>query len=178
MLRHSVKSYGVRLALFVGVLVLAACGSKEPPPPCPRASVVGDLATITKFRDGPGRDVTDVRFEGEIYDVLVQCKYDRRAVTVDLQVAVRGTRGPADTTRKTSFEYFVALADPQRNIVAKERFAVEFEFRDARTTLARVEELEPRIPVGSPQEAENYELLIGFQLTPEEIDWNERRKLR
>ncbi|HJS31798.1 MAG TPA: hypothetical protein VJ924_07385 [Alphaproteobacteria bacterium] len=165
-------------AALMGASVLAACGSREPPPPCPTAVIVTDLASVTRFRDGPGRDVLDIRSQGEIFDVLVQCDYNRSGATVDLQVAIRAARGPADTERRTEFAYFVAIESPDGAIVAKEQFTATYEFRDNRTTVGSVEELVPVIPGATRQTGARYRLLIGFQLTPEEIAWNQRQRPR
>ncbi len=165
-------------ALLLAASVLVACGSREPPPPCPSAVIVADLASVTRFRDGPGRDLLDVRSQGEIFDVLVQCSYNRSGATVDLQVAIRAARGPADAERRAEFAYFVAVESPSGAIVAKEQFVATYEFRDNRTTVGSVEELEPVIPGATRQTGAKYRLLIGFQLTPEEIAWNQRQRPR
>ncbi|HSE79118.1 MAG TPA: hypothetical protein VLG66_14060 [Alphaproteobacteria bacterium] len=170
-----------RAAIALSLLaagVLSACGSRQPPAPCPTAVIVTDLASITRFRDGPGRDVLDVRSQGEIFDVLVQCDYGRSGATVDLQVAIRAARGPADTERRVEFTYFVAIESPSGAIVAKEQFVAAYEFRDNRTTVGSVEELVPAIPGATRQTGPGYRLLIGFQLTPEEIAWNQRQRPR
>lgn len=165
-------------ALMLAAGVLAACGSREPPPPCPSAVIVTDLASVTRFRDGPGRDVLDVRSQGEIFDVLVQCDYGGSGATIDLQVAIRAARGPADTERRAEFAYFIAIEAPGGEIVAKEQFLAAYEFRDNRTTVGSVEELVPVIPGATRQTGPRYRLLIGFQLTPEEIAWNQRQRPR
>jgi hypothetical protein len=161
---------GVALAALA---LLTACGLGEKrEAACPQGIVPADSATVTRFRDGPGRDLTDVIAEGEIVNILVQCRYDKRGVTVDLQVAIAANRGPADRSRVAEFDYFVALVDPEQNILAKEPFRVKFEFRDNRTRLGLVEELEPRLPLADVMKGPEYRVLVGFQLTPEELAWN------
>ncbi len=159
-------------------VLIAACTPSAPPPACPRAAILSELATVTKFRSGPARDLTDVTAQGEIFDILVGCKYDRQGVTVDLQLAIRAQRGPADQTRRAQLEFFVAVADAQRNILNKAVFPAVFEFREGQTTVARVEELEPVIPRATAETGPTYEILVGFQLTPDEIEWNRRARGR
>lgn len=155
----------------------AACSSKEKPvADCPAGIIPADAASVTRFRDGAGRDLTDVVAEAEIVNILVQCKYDSKGVTVDLQVAIAGSRGPADRSRKADFDYFVAILDPQQNVVQKQPFRVNFEFADNRTRLGVVEELEPRVPLSSAFEGPKYQLLVGFQLTPDELAWNRSQR--
>lgn len=169
------KSLWQILVVFVAFGALAAC-TGQAPQACPRASVPADVSTVTKFRDGPGRDLTDVVVEGEIVEIAATCRYDRRGVDVSLQVAIAGSRGPADRARAASLDYFVALVDPQQNVVAKEIFRVQIAFPDNQARSGLVDEIEPRIPIADPARASEYQILVGFQLTPEELDWNRRRR--
>jgi hypothetical protein len=169
--------------LMIGAAVLlAGCSSTEKAEKreaaCPQAVIPADSAKITRFRDGPGRDMTDVVSEGEILDILVQCKYDKKSVNVDLQVALGSTRGPADRSKVTEYDYFVAVVDPEQNILTKEPFRVRFEFKDNQTKLGSIEELEPRLPLKDVMKGPDYQILIGFQLTPEELAWNRDQRAR
>jgi hypothetical protein len=166
----------VPLLLAATLAPLAACN--RTPPACPRASIINDGASVTRFRDGPGRDLTDVTMQAEIVDIAVECDYDRRGVDVALQVAIAATRGPADRSRAADFDYFVAVADPQRNILAKEVFRVQFKFAPNEQRVGTVDEIEPRIPLKSRADGVEYQIIVGFQLTPEEIEWNRTRKPR
>ncbi|HEX2116887.1 MAG TPA: hypothetical protein VHM01_20990 [Alphaproteobacteria bacterium] len=164
------------LPVIAAAALLSACN--RTPPACPRASIISDGSTVTKFREGTGRDLTDVVMQGEIVDVAVECDYDRRGVDVALQVAIAATRGPADRSRVAEFDYFVAIADPQRNILAKEVFRVRFQFQQNQARTGIVEDIEPRIPLKSRAEGVEYQIIVGFQLTPEEIEWNRNQRPR
>jgi hypothetical protein len=166
----------VPLLPAIAVALLAACN--RTPPACPRASIIGDGASVTKFREGTGRDLTDVTVQGEIVDVAIECDYDRRGVDVALQVAIAARRGPADRTRVAEFDYFVAVADPERNILAKEVFRVRFEFPPSQDRSGTIEEIEPRIPLKNRADGVEYQIIVGFQLAPEEIEWNRSQRPR
>jgi hypothetical protein len=103
----------------------------------------------------------------------VECDYDRGGVTVQLQLAILGIRGPADAGRATAFDYFVAIADPNGNIVAKEVFPVSFNF-DNRQRVGQIEDLEQRIPLADQADGAAYKIVVGFQLSPAELEWNRR----
>jgi hypothetical protein len=162
------------LLLIATLAPLASCN--RTPPACPRASIISDGATVTRFREGPGRDLTDVVVKGEIVDVAVDCNYDRRGVDVALQVAIAATRGPADRNRVADFEYFVAVTDPQRNILAKEVFQVRLQFPPNQQRAGTVDEIEPRIPLKNRDQGVDYQIVVGFQLTPEEVEWNRSQR--
>lgn len=155
----------------VSAVLLSGCSSK-PAAACPRGVIPADAATITRFRDGPGRDLIDVVNEGEIQNILVQCKYDKKVIDVDLQVAIAASRGPADRTGAADFEYFVAVVDPNEKILTKQPFKVHFAFTDNRNHLGMVDQLVPKIPVPDPMKGPQYQIVVGFQLTPDELAWN------
>jgi len=152
--------------------LLTGCASDKAQPACPGGVIPADASKVTRFRDATGRDLTDVISEGTIQDILVQCKYVKNVVDVDLQIAIIAARGPADRSRVAEFEYFVAIVDPQQNIVAKEPFRIRFEFSDNRTQLGAVEQIEPKLPLPDTSKGDQYKILVGFQLTPDELAWN------
>jgi hypothetical protein len=165
--------------LLASMLLLTACSREKPEAACPRGIIPADSASITRFRDGPGRDLTDIVAEGEIANILLQCKYDKKSVTVDLQIAMIGDRGPADRSRVAEFDYWVAILDPQQNIVTKQPGKVRFEFKDNRTRMGLVlSEFEPYIPLADLKTATEYQILVGFQLSADDLAWNRSQKTR
>jgi hypothetical protein len=168
---------GAAALLLGSAALLSACGSK-PEAACPRGVIPADAANVTRFRDGPGRDLIDVVNEGEIQNILVQCTYDKKVIDVDLQVAVAATRGPADRTGAADFQYFVAIVGPDEKILTKQPFTVHFEFKDNRNHLGRIEQLVPKIPVADPLKGPQYQIVVGFQLTPDELAWNRSQRAK
>jgi len=137
-----------------------------------------DASSITRFRDGPGRDLTDVLVTGNIQNILVdQCKYDKKSVDVsNFQIAITADRGPADRSKAADFEYWVAIVDPQRKVLTRETFKVHFDFSELNHVGTVVADLEPRIPLPDIMKAPDYQIVVGFQLTPEELAWNRKQR--
>ncbi|HTY69126.1 MAG TPA: hypothetical protein VMH36_20905 [Alphaproteobacteria bacterium] len=163
-------------------LALAAfasgCGSDKAEPACPRGVIPADAAAITRFRDGPGRDLTDVVVNANILNILVdRCKYDKNSVAVtNFQIAVTADRGPADRSKAADFEYWVAVVDPERKILTRETFNLHFDFSELNHVGIVVADLEPRIPLPDVMKAPEYQIVVGFQLTPDELAWNRKQR--
>jgi len=170
-----------RLRFLAAVLpagVLAACGifdEEGRPPPCPIAAVVGDARTLALYAPGPGRDLTDVRFEAAIGATVVACEFDENELTAELRVEIIAQRGPADRDRRGNFEYFVAIADRDRNILAKERFTMAIEFPGNRTRVGVFEELEQTIYLKPGESGDDYDIYVGFQLSEDQLRENRAR---
>ncbi len=170
------------LALLFAAL-LAGCTSQQDATSalCPTGGIVPDANLLVQFRDGPGRDVTDVIVQAQVVDTRITCEYAKGrnakpAVTLDLQIAFAAERGPAERTRRVRLPYFVAILDGERNIVAKETFAADFEWADNRTRVGRVDQWEPHIPLKSNFDGPSYQILVGFQLTEAQLAWNRTQR--
>lgn len=161
---------------FLLVPALAACGANRPPPPCPVAATVADAATLTTYRPGEGRDLTDVTFEAAIAGAVTGCVFKEDKLQVDLRVEILAQRGPADRDRVGEFQYFVAIATSERTILAKEFFTVRVDFPDNRRRAGVFEEIGEVIFLKPGQTGSDYSIFVGFQLSPEQLEENRQRR--
>jgi hypothetical protein len=169
---------GSRLAAVALVALLAGCSlfEKKDTRACPRVEIVSDLSRLVKFRPGPTRDLNDVLYTARFDDVKTGCTYDKTGVTVEMTVSLRGERGRAGLALPTGdVTYFVAITDRNQNIAAKQNFTSQFTFPD-KGTAAIDDELVQRIPLRPTAPGSDHTLILGFQLTPEEIDFNAKNR--
>jgi len=78
--------------------------------------------------------------------------------------------------RSAKVTYFIAIADRNENIFARETFESDLEFEGNRNRIAYVEELTQTIPLRDGKLGENFKVFIGFQLSDEQLVYN-RNKL-
>ena len=163
----------------VAAMAVAACSSSSTQnAACPRVAVLGDLSELVRFRPGAGRDLTDVELQAKFDNFAFGCRYDKDAVVVEIDVQIEATRGPALPANRTSFEYFAAITNPAGDIVAKEPFAADLEFKGNTTKVMVADELAPRIPLIDRTSGANWSILLGLQLTDEQRDWIRRQRGR
>jgi len=155
------------------------------PTVCPNISVLANAAEQTTFKDGPGRDLIDIQFEAEISGVRVDCDYDldrdTRAGTLKVNIIPFFTaeKGAANPDGRAAVSYFVAVTDRDKKIINKQTFDVELVFQ-GNATKARFTD-EPVIltlPIESGQDGRDYLIYAGFQLTREQMDYNDRKRKR
>ncbi len=160
--------------------VLTGCmlfGKGAPQPPCPRTAVVGDTQKVTQFRPGPGRDLTDIQFEGQIAGLLPDCDYDEDGfVDAGIVISMAFVRGPAAEGNLGRYEYFVAIADAAGEIIAKRVFAIAVEFPEAILRVGATEEITQRIYYAPEPDAGEHRIFVGFQLTQEQLDYIRSRR--
>lgn len=169
---------------FAG-LALAGCSGLglTPPSPqeaalaCPRVAIVRDLQEVTQFRPGAGRDVSDAVSRAALLDYAGNCEYTSDGVTVNLKLTLLAERGPALQGTEASYRYFVAVARPGEEVpVAKTEFDVAIGFPAGQTRVMREEELTPKIPLPKDSNAKEWRILVGFQLTPDQLEYNLAQK--
>lgn len=163
-------------AALAAALGLAACAGPDYDPNlpqgCPQVSVLRDASEVTLF-DGAGRDLTDIVARAAIGDYQGECDYidDPARVEVTLLLPIVAERGPA-ADGPVTVDYFVSVIDPDARVLGKQVFSTTIEFESGVARGGSVEELAQRIPLPSLASGESHGIIIGFQLTPEQLRYN------
>jgi len=171
----------LRLGWAGGLVLLALAGCAAEPPPaaiCPAVRVLQDPGTITKFKPGPGRDITDILFQAGFSGVTGDCEIAETDVAIDFAVQITAQRGPADTEKRAAMSIFMAVQDPDRQILSREAFDIEIPFDGNQTRVVYADEFEGRIPLPAGQAADGYTVFLGFVLTREELQFNREQEVR
>jgi len=175
------------LALSAAVILLAGCGAYEriagkekQQAACPVSGVLQDADRLTAFAPGAGRDLTDVQLEARIDNIATSCLFDpnTNGFNVDMRVQFIASRGPAATESTARFNYFVAIADENEEILARESFDKPLDFADNRRQLVNVDELTFNIPRRGDAFLSDYSIYVGMQLTPEQLEFNRTTRRR
>ncbi|PWC36285.1 hypothetical protein TSO352_14290 [Azospirillum sp. TSO35-2] len=159
------------------LLVLSGCSGLGPKDPaelalaCPKVNIVRDLQEVTVFRPG-GKDLTDLESRAALTDYSGNCEYTSTGVTVNVNVYLVAERGPALKGDTAKYQYFVALAQPDDTLVSKAYFDTDVTFVPGQPRAGSKEELAPKIPLPKDANAKDWKIYLGFQLTPEQLNFN------
>ena len=166
-------------ALLLLGWTIAGCTKSGPPKPCPRVGVLDDAQRLVRFNPGTGRDLTDVRFEAEIGVRSGKCDYSKKDSQLDVEMAVeiQAVRAP-NAGKQGEFEYFVAITDRSQRILAKQTFTAVIPFESNKRASGVLEELSESIPLKPGQLGNEFEIVIGFQLSPDELAYNRQLRRR
>ena len=151
------------------LLGLAACSSADETvvrsqPYCPKPSIVSELQQTDRV-------ATDGRIEwtarlGSLSSICDPLEFD---YSVEMDVTVDLTTGPAFQGGAVNLAYFVAVATPSGEVIDKQTFPVVLEpGRNERRAMRR-ETLRQRLPVTSQGERTSWTVLIGFEPTAEQV---------
>jgi hypothetical protein len=177
-------------ALFALPLALSACtrlgerlGFREPMmvlveggPPCPSTAVLSDAVTVTKLKAGVAAmpNPANVVLTAEMSQAQLECEYDaeKNAITINLNFAVRATRGAAATGDDPELDYFIAMVDAGGNVLTKNIFKSQPDLNGRMAGEYTQTVSNFVFPMATDMRPIDYQLLTGFQLTPQELAYN------
>ncbi|MCB1783930.1 MAG: hypothetical protein KDI13_08025 [Alphaproteobacteria bacterium] len=145
--------------------------------PCPQVEIVDDLSSLSDFPEGKSGSDANLVSKIDIQNAESTCKLGSNTATVDLKVVFKGTLGPRAKVRATdkpffTYPYFVAVTTPSGKIMAKEIFAASMTYNGKEKTHTYYENLRQIIPILNKDVARQYRILVGFQLSPDQLAYN------
>ncbi len=164
-------------------LLLGACAALQEDPfakkavgPCPSVLILRETATAAVFRPGGAADPADVAYRVELAPVRSVCRYnnDDTEIEVDIEIEVTAERGPAAEGGELTIPYFVAVVAPGDRILAKGVFEIELGFGRSQARATARQRTKREIVPGEKLTGADFEVLMGLQLTPEQLDYNRR----
>jgi hypothetical protein len=163
------------LAVLLAGVLLTGCSSVVPL--CPSASILSDTATLTVFRAGAPHDPSGEAYTAAIDGLSTKCTYEKGASSSSssLDFTVRATRAPSPDGAVYHIPYYMTLSQGDR-ILSKKNYILNLEFPAGSAAASQdvslddiVVNLEPSHP------PTDYQLLVGFQLTQGDLDYNRQR---
>lgn len=176
----TVKTF-TALALMAA-LALSGCKTAEKlreadvrnPGPCPRAFSIYDASRIVDFR-GEEESFENVGFTAEMDKVRSLCRYvGGSPIDANLEIDMSLGRGPAASGDTAVYEYFVAVTRKNVQVIEKQVFPLQVTF-PAGADRVRVTETIDKILIPRADETtsgENFEIIVGFVVTPEQRAFN------
>jgi hypothetical protein len=169
----------LRRALVPGALVLglAGCfGSTESTGKlvCPTPLIAPDLDAAASLRAG-GSGPADIRYGIRFMSVKTNCRTEKIGLSADTHVTFVAARSD-QTVSHGEFAYFVAVADTQRNILTKKEYTVSFDFVPRQKQLQISDQVAVGLPLRDLSDGAKYIIIVGLQLSPEQLDFNRRQQ--
>jgi hypothetical protein len=154
-------------------LAVAGCSSSGPKLACPHAIIVPELQVVAKFGPGPGRQDTDALFGAKMLAADASCSADKKrgGLVVSSKLGVTAIRLKDDVS-KGQVTYFEAVINRKQEILAERDFVIELEWPRTQRDLTVTDELETFVPLAKGATGDDYGILFGFRLTPEELQYN------
>ena len=166
--------------LVAGAAALSGCKSLDTTPnvgPCPVAATLYDFERQVEIK-GEERH-SNVGFTGQVEHVRGFCRYvDDDPITMEVDIDFALGRGPAAEGTEKTYTYFVAVTRKDNSVLVKKTYPLKVSFKKGQEVLRMREKVEGiEIPRATPTiSGANFEILVGFELTPEQLEFNRAGK--
>lgn len=163
-----------RAAAFVAwaALGLAACSSTSTYKTgytCPATTTVPDLQTLARL--APGGNNQNIQTAGRIASVHSDCDKEDKGVATKVSIEFAALR-TSPSIHHIDLPYFVAIADSAGNILGKQEFNMGIDFPSNDPTVRATDNITAHLPLENPQLGNVYTVIVGFQLSKSELNFN------
>lgn len=142
--------------------------------PCPLMGVLYDASRVVELKDNK-EAFGNVGFTGEMRGVRGLCRYvGSDPITMNLTIDMALGRGPAASGDKHTYRYWVAVARRDVAPIFKQYYDVDVSFPGSADRVNVSQEVKTiTIPrATATTSGVNFEILVGFDLTPEQLKFN------
>jgi hypothetical protein len=164
---------GAKQGMFAG-----RNGNKANAGPCPLMGVLYDASRKVEFQ-GPADRFANVGYTAEMRGVRGLCRYVRAdPIVMSIDIDMAFGRGPKATADTHTYRYWVAVARRDVTPLAKQFFDVTVKFPAGEDRVAGAEHIDKIVIPRADENTSgvNFEILVGFDLTPEELAFNRAGK--
>ncbi len=143
--------------------------------PCPLMGVLYDNSRLVSFVGEDTSRYAGITFTAEMQGVRGLCRYvEADPIAMSIEIDMAFGRGPAATADRQTYRYWVAVTRRGRAPIEKAYFDVDVRWRRGEQVVTRTEQIERiEIPRANAEvSGENFEILVGFELTPEQLQFN------
>ncbi len=145
---------------------------------CPTVSARPDLRRLVEFYD-PEKPVEATKIsEITMTSVRNVCRIENGQLVMQIDFALEGNTGPKARVKPSdkpsfAYPYFVAVTDPQGNVLSKEIFASTVAYGSDQKELKQTESIFQNMPFPDATIGQSYSVVVGFQLTPQQLAYNQ-----
>lgn len=183
-LYRTAKTRRLLILLGAGIFLSACTSNLEDTLKCPGITVLDDTRTLTRMAS-PGS--ANAAFVATVLGAAGTCEYDlddrtkTGMVEAEIAVTFAVSRGVALKSNVAAFDYYVAVTDSFGGILNKIIFPVQVTLPTGKNGATMKDDpLTLIIPLKTSAQAtgayKKYHIVVGLQLSPSELDYNQKRK--
>jgi hypothetical protein len=143
---------------------------------CPDAVILANTASLPAFNPAAAGDPSDVVYRVAMTNVTTRCEYDKSEKTADasLKIFLHAERPPGGGETSYRVPYYVAVTSGG-DILEKKIYWLKLAF-DAHAVSSDADIVVDSMIVkyATDKTAYDYHLLVGFQLTKAQLDYNNK----
>jgi hypothetical protein len=162
------------VAVLASLLLAGCAGAGGKKAKCPAAFTAPGLESYTQLRPGAtGGGLENIAFGVKVFPPRAECKSEPGGIRVTTFIVFQAVRNDPDL-RQGDFSYFVAVADPQQNILAKQSFGLRADFAAGQKQMRIQDEITSHLPLKDLSTSGNYAVIVGMQLSSQQLEQRQR----
>jgi hypothetical protein len=168
---------GLSAAALASCNTLSGLDDRPNVGPCPVAGVLYDAQRMVEVGEVERHE--NVAFTGEIEGVQGFCRYvGKNPITMEIEIDFALGKGPKAEGDEKEYRYFVTVTRRDRLVLGKDVSSFKIKF-PKNADIVRHRETVKGIVIPRATETvsgTNFEVIVGFELTPEQIAYNRSGK--
>ena len=160
--------------LAVPMLLIALAGCSQKIVVCPIPAILADTSSVTALRPGTTPDLANELYTITLTNAEVDCVFNQSTAVVraSMDLSFHATRAPSRDGATYAVPYFVVVHENNK-IFAKRLYTLRLTFAPgAATADIKQSPDDTAIKISNGKLPWNYQLLAGFQMTPEQMAYN------
>lgn len=169
-MRSTAASLAILLATALGV---SSCGSDRVEN-CPDASTLASASIVSIMRAGTTPDPANELYTVQIDMVTANCRLSEEDRTSEesIDIQFRATRSSGGEAATYTVPFFVGVANAG-TVTSKKNYTAQISFEAGQSTASFSRDIDSFIvDVARDKHAIDYQVLVGLQLTKEQLDYN------
>lgn len=140
--------------------------------PCPYVKILYDAARYVELADNRAA-LANVGYTGEFQGVRSGCSYrGDEPIRVEINALAYFGRGAQATGEQRTYRYWVAVTERNTAVLDKQYFDIPVDFDGQPTASVEIERTVVIPRASTTVSGSNFEILIGFDVTPEMAEFN------
>ncbi|WP_420548310.1 hypothetical protein [Curvivirga sp.] len=169
------------IILLLTLSALAACaglGRTQEDVVCPSVRVIKDTDVLTRFKPGPGRDITDIELQAELVRAAGVCEaYDDHA-DVFLNIDIQALQGTANQSSNQVVDLIIGIVGPDGELIAPapighRKLPLNLTFPSNQSQIVYKEVIRVDVPFSEEQSPDDFIIYVSFGLSKEEYKYNQ-----
>jgi hypothetical protein len=138
---------------------------------CPQVAVVRDLSI---YQNPPSADESTLIYSARMGNVRGNCAVNEGGLAVNATAELVALRGINGTSGSVTLPFFVSVLDPKDNVLDKRSYDVNVTFDNSERQSRASIPIKPQINLARGQDGSGYRVLVGFELSADQVDANTR----
>ena len=166
----------VSFMALAAALPLLSCSTAKELAACPEAAILADASSLVAFAPGVPQTPANETYRIAVTSITTDCDQDKSAnrSTSSVEIHFHAFRHAGTEAVQYTLPYFVAVTQADQ-IISKQTHTLQFSFAPGQSG-ADASVSVGAIAVQAPKDKKpaDYEILVGLQLTQEQLDRNRR----